>query len=521
MPHPSLLAPVRHFARGRFALATNVRENLRASTADGVCYGGMVGIGETYLAAFALAIGMGEVTAGLVATLPMVAGGAMQLVSIAAVRRIGSEKAWILAGATIQALTFVPLILASVTGGLSPAALILIGAVYWGAGLATGPAWNTWIESVVPAGVRTGFFATRSKFAQFATLIGFLGGGLCLSFAAATGRTMTGFAIIFATAGGLRLASVYWLWRHHPVTRPLRAARHFPSVEADQTSATAAAMHGGRLLIFMVVLQGMVQIAGPYFTPYMLRELGFSYAEFVALIAISFVAKAVSFSAWAKVSKRSGSRRLLWVGAIGLTPLSALWIVSQQFAWLVLAQIVSGIFWAAYELGFFLTFFEVLPKGQRTRMLTVYNFANTVAIAIGAILGGLLLHRLGVSETSYWILFGLSSAGRVASLGILLSASFASVPVIRLGVRVLSLRGGAATLDAPVLPSLEEVDQLAASLDADPTSEAVAGDGSGDHRSGIPPQGSDPGENAPEGSDSAGTESGDADGTEPERVADD
>src|SRR5215510_3075952 len=55
------------------------REDLRASIGDAAAYSVMVGIGETYFAAFALALGTGETFAGLVATLPMLAGAALQL----------------------------------------------------------------------------------------------------------------------------------------------------------------------------------------------------------------------------------------------------------------------------------------------------------------------------------------------------------------------------------------------------------------------------------------------------------
>ncbi len=50
-------------------------DDLRASIADGAGVSAMVGVGETYFAAFALALGTGETVAGLVATLPMLAGG--------------------------------------------------------------------------------------------------------------------------------------------------------------------------------------------------------------------------------------------------------------------------------------------------------------------------------------------------------------------------------------------------------------------------------------------------------------
>ncbi len=437
-----------------------IRQNLRASAADGAAFGGMVGLGETYFAAFALAMGLGEVAAGLVASLPVMAGGIMQLVSLRAVRWIGSEKRWILLCASLQALSFLPLVYAAWNGSIAPWMLFLVASIYWGTGLATGPAWSTWIETVVPAGIRMRYFASRSRLAQLTTLSGFLLGGVALTLGRKWGDVPTAFGLMFCAAGLLRLYSVYWLSRHHSLERgaSLPQSRSRP---ATISPSRGVWVHGGRLLVFLVVLQGMVQLSGPFFTPYMLKQLEFSYVQYVGLISVSFIAKAMSLSAWGHLSKRTSAKVLLWIGSIGLVPLSALWIVSTQFVWLLCVQTLSGILWAAYELGFFLMFFEVLPKDRRVRMLTVYNFANSSAIFVGASVGATILWLGGAGASSYWTLFGLSSAGRLLALGILASASLGTVPIVQIAVRVLGLRAGSVSLDSPILPGLDEGEELA------------------------------------------------------------
>ena len=92
--------------------------------------------------------------------LPVMAGGIMQLVSLRAVRWIGSEKRWIVLCASLQALVVCS---AGLRGAdrfdIAPWMLFLVASIYWGTGLATGPAWSTWIETVVPAGIRMRYFA--------------------------------------------------------------------------------------------------------------------------------------------------------------------------------------------------------------------------------------------------------------------------------------------------------------------------------------------------------------------------
>jgi hypothetical protein len=114
------------------------------------------------------------------------------------------------------------------------------------------------------------------------------------------------------------------------------------------------------------------------------------------------------------------------------------------------------VVWAAYELGFLLMFFESLPKERRIRMLTIYNFGNTAAICVGAMIGAWILRSDGATTTGYLTLFGLSSAGRAVALIILATASLSSVRVLNIGVRVLGLRAGSASLDSPVLPTFDE-----------------------------------------------------------------
>src|SRR6202011_3259909 len=54
-----------------------IRKDLRASVADGASFSVMVGIGETYLPAFVLAMGMGEIAAGLISSIPLLVGAVL------------------------------------------------------------------------------------------------------------------------------------------------------------------------------------------------------------------------------------------------------------------------------------------------------------------------------------------------------------------------------------------------------------------------------------------------------------
>ncbi len=384
--------------------------------ADGASYGAMVGMGETYLAAFVLAVGLGEVMSGLIASVPILAGGLMQLVSPRAVRRLGSNRRWVVCCVLVQALSFVPLVCAALIGWIPAWAALLIASVYWGAGMAAGPAWNTWIGTLVPRPLRARYFARRTRLSQFAVMAGFITAGLSLQVANQSGHVLLAFAGLFAASGACRLFSGLFLAAHSeerrvppqqqsaPINRQLHALYKGPE---------------GRLLRYIILVQAAVQISGPYFSPYMLKQLRFSYGEFVMLIAVSFLAKVAFLPMCGRFAQRVGARRLLWLGGVGIVPLSGMWLVSDSLPWLMLVQVAAGAAWAAYELAFFLLFFDSIPESKRTGVLTLYNFANSAALVAGSLTGGLILKSLGPSHDSYCLLFALSSLGRALTIPLL------------------------------------------------------------------------------------------------------
>lgn len=432
---------------------TVLRSNLKASVADATAFGGMVGFGETYLVAFALAIGLSELTAGLVGSLPLVVGGLLQLASPRLIVMLGSHKRWVVTCAAVQALTFLPLLVAAYLGTISAAALLLVASLYWGAGLATGPAWNTWIATIVPSPIRSRYFAFRTRASQVAVFAGFLAGGLGLQYAETVGHEMTAFAILFGGACVCRFISVAMLaWQTEPTPIPANMKR----IPLAKSIAHLRGTANGKLLLYLMAVQATAQMSGPYFTPFMFQKLGHSYGEYVTLISVAFLAKVLSLPMWGYIAHRVGPQRLLWVGGIGIAPLAMAWTVNNSVPWLICVQVAAGLFWAGYELAFFLLFFDSIPADERTSLLTLHNLINTIAFVSGAIVGGAILSAMGSTYTAYMTIFAVSSIGRAASLLLL-----ARVPTIKsytedIGLRTMSVRLNSASLDTPVVASLQD-----------------------------------------------------------------
>jgi MFS family permease len=419
---------------------------------DGIAFSAMVGLGESYLPAFALALGYGSVTAGLVATLPMLAGALFQLATPAAVGLLGSHRRWVVLCAALQALTFIPLIVGALAGQLALELVYLTAALYWGLGMSTGPAWTAWATTLVPKSIRPRFFAQRARASQASLFIALVVGGLLLDRGRADGWPMAAFALIFSLALGSRVLSATFLAsQSEPQPAPIGETRISPETIRNHIRTGGHA----KLLLYLLVFQLSVWIAAPYFTPYMLGPLGLSYAEFTWLTATAFMSRVLVLPALGSAARRWGTRRLLSLASFGIVPLPALWLVSDSFAWLIVLQLLSGAVWAGFELASLLSFFERIPPRGQTSVLTVYNLANALAIVGGSAIGGFLLGQHWPGFDGFMIVLVVSSSARLLSLALLRGVSETVEPDSIPSLRTLSVRPSTGAVQRPILMERE------------------------------------------------------------------
>jgi MFS family permease len=439
------------------ASETDLRKNLRLIYADAIAFSVMVGAGETYLAAFVLALGMGELAAGLIVSVPMLIGAVLQLISPAAVRMLASHRKWVVICALAQASSFIPLFAAALYGKIHVIAVFIIASLYWAAGMATGPAWNTWVSTLVPEDVRAAYFARRSRAAQMAVLAGLLIGGIGLQYGDSQGRSLLAFAGLFAVAGLCRFISASLLAGQTEPVPPDQRHREVPWREL-----LSRFRHGqdGRLLLYMLAVQTVVQISGPYFTPYMLGQLKLDYAEYLLLIATAYTSRTLVLPAIGAMVRRLGARKVLWFSGLGVLPLSAMWCLGDSLMWLVVVQIVAGAVWAAYELTTFLLLFETIREEERTSVLTTYNLAHAVCTVGGAGIGGWILSAMGTEHAAYMAIFLISGIARLSTLVLLYRAvrviPIPSIPPEPLPVptRIMAVRPQMGAIDRPILPGM-------------------------------------------------------------------
>jgi MFS family permease len=288
--------------------------------------------------------------------------------------------------------------------------------------MAGAPAWTAWIAALVPARIRTAYFARRNRLGQLGVFVGFVAGGLVLQEGERRGTLLAAFAAVFAVAAVCRLVSTALLaWCGEPRS-PDRAP---PAAAAGLVSRIAEALRSmaarpsGRLVAFLCCFMFGAHFAGPYFIPYMLEELGFSYHAFLVVFGTSFLTKALVLPALGRLASRIGPLGLLGLATAAISPLSLLWLPSARVGWLVVVQVVAGTCWAAYELAVSILLLDAIGDEERTGVVTVYNLGLSAATVAGAGCGGLLLRALGEDRAAYATVFAVSALIRLAALPLL------------------------------------------------------------------------------------------------------
>lgn len=433
---------------------SQLRGNLCKSVSDGTLYNVMVGIGEAYLPVFILAAGLGEIAAGLVATLPFLFGAVLQLLGPYGVQWLGTPRRWVVACAATQAASFVPLIVMALSGHISRVGVFAAATVYWGSALACGSAWTTFIGTIVPRRLRPRFFARRARIANLGVMLGLLAGGLTLNYAAGGegpgGAELPWYAALFLAAALCRAGSATLL-SLHTETGPAQDHRVIRGREL-----LSRFRHGreGRFILYMVSVTLTVQVAQPFFIPYMVEHLHFDYDHVLGLLAASFGAKGLAQMVFGRFAHRYGAVHLLWVGGVGIVPLSGLWLVSDSFWFLLAAQVVAGAMWGAYELATFLLLMETTRVEERTSLWATYNVCNASAMVGGSLIGAQVLSEMGKAPAAYATIFVASVAARAVTTLYLLRTRETLRAPLPVAIGVDAVRAGGGSIDNPIMASL-------------------------------------------------------------------
>lgn len=395
--------------------------SLRWSLANGGLNAVMLGCGEAYLGPFAVFLSAPDPVIGALATLPVFLGAGAQLMSVRLLDRGPSRRRLATALVTAQALTWAVIFAAPFFVPDHAAWLLLGGAMlYFISGHALLPVWNSWMGDLVPSGSRGDYFGRHGRVSSFCAVAALVGAAVTLHVGRAGGWEWGAYGAVFGAALLARLASAgaFLRMRDVPLSPPTDAERFTFWDFVRRTGRSNFA----KFTFFVAAIMGTSFMAGPYFAPFMLRDLGFNYLEFLASSVVFNIAQIVTMHRWGRLCDRVGARRILRVTAV-LIPLVPLpWLVTTRWEWILAAQTFSGVIWGGFNLAAMNFLFDAVSPAKRARCVAYYHLLLNGAMLAGATIGGFLSTRLGDAVFGFPLqtLFLISAVARVLPVLLLL-----------------------------------------------------------------------------------------------------
>lgn len=361
------------------------------SIVDGAGASIMAGAGEQYVIPYAVALGASAPQVGLLSTIPSFFGSVSQLLGLKLLEQIKSRKKVLLAGVLLQTLILIPLFIIPFLTK-STTLLILLFCGYYIAGNLGSPSWNSLIGEVIPADERAAYFARRNKYTTAALFAAVLIAGLILQ---ATGtNAMLGFGVLFAIAFAGRSLSYYHLSKHHePRTQPPKTTIPLKRFLARLTKEAF-----GNFVLFRSAMSLAIMVASPFFAVYMLKTQHFDYFHYMIVILTPMIAKILSAKAWAQYAQRFGNRAVMQTSTalVVLVPFS--WFAAGMlfgettfiFPAIVIAEAISGLGWAGFDLTTFNYMLETTTPALRATFFAYFNLIFGAAVLVGGLLGVVL-----------------------------------------------------------------------------------------------------------------------------------
>jgi len=398
---------------------TQVRRSLKASILDGSFYAVMQGLTQNYITPFALVM---KATTGQIGLLSSIPNGMMslaQLVGPMFSERLGSRRRLVMLMGLLHAMMWLPILLIPfVFSSHQVTWLIAFMSLSTIFDAISQPAWGSMMADLVPEDIRGRFFGNRNRIAGIISgVFAYVAAGILQIL---TGNPRLAFAVIFLGATAARIVSFYYLSQMvEPVTATIAKKVHTSIWEISKTLPSS---NIGKFIIFCALFNFSVMLSGPFFSPYMLEELGFNYVIYSIINSASGIATIVFLSWWGKRTDKAGNIIILRITAFMVPFIPVAWAVSQNFWWLIAAQVFSGFAWAGFQLASSLFIYDASPPDNRSRYIAVYNSLSFLGFSLGSLAGGLVLPILPpVAGSQYLSIFLLSGFVRLLFVALLVT----------------------------------------------------------------------------------------------------
>lgn len=396
---------------------SDIEKTKKYSIKDGSAWSVMYGFGEQYVVPFALRIGATTSQIGILNSVPAFIGALFQLLGAKLTDKYQNRKKIVSFFVFLQALLMLPLFaLPFLTKDMI--VMTVLFTLYQIFANIVGPAWSSWISDVVTEKERAMYFSKRNKYVIITMLFSVMIAGSILHYFENI-NIWIGFGILFTISFLGRLVSWYYLTKQIEPRYVYNPENNFSFKEFLREMPKT---NFGNFVIFRSLMAFAAMIAGPFFTVYLLKDLGFNYLQYTLLVLIPMGFKAWTMTYWGRYSRRFGTRNILIISGLWIATIPIWWFIigyfyqgMNAFYLLIPIEAMNGFAWAGFELTTFNYILETVSPEKRARGFAYFNMIFGIAILAGGLLGALLADSIPgfLSLSTLLIVFIISAVARL------------------------------------------------------------------------------------------------------------
>jgi MFS family permease len=343
--------------------------------------------------AFALHLGASSLFVGLLASAPFLTQ-LLQVPAIVIVERLRARKRIAVVTSVVGRAMLLVMGATAFFAGIGPLLAFLAAQyVLCGLGAIGSCAWNAWLRDLAPEDRLGRVLARRSAWTAAVSLIASLAAALLLDLTPEGSMSRSiAFAAMFVAGciTGMISARIVAAMPE-PRMPPVSGRLHLRAL----LRAPLADRNFRRLLAFVASWQFAVNLATPFFTVFIVRQLGFDASLVLLLSAASQLANLAALRSWGTLSDRFTNKSVLLVSA----PVYILCIVAMigasqipqrglVIAWLAVLHLLMGAAVAGVTLCSTNIALKLSPRGTATSYVAANALATALAAGLAPIVGG-------------------------------------------------------------------------------------------------------------------------------------
>ncbi len=384
-----------------------IRHNLRWFWLDGLFAAASDNIILTYLSLYVLALGATRTQIGLMSSLGSLSATLVLLPGAWLVERWGHRKGiTVFSGGIVSRLMLFFLVLVPwfFQGPAAVVVAITLSVIRDAFSNLSLPAWVSLTADIVPLSRRGSYFSARNIVMVIAGMASMLLVGELIT---RTGQP-AGYQIALGLAFGIGLLSTYSFSRLREPAAAIAAPQEKTMRPRAMLRELRAAPNFLTYMVMAALWNFSLNIAGPFFNLFLVQDLH-STATMVAIVSVASSLSSLPAQRWlGPLVDRIGARRMQMVTGLLIPIVPFLWAFVRAPWQAAPINILSGVLWAGYSLASFNLLLEITPHEQRARYTALYQAVVSIALAVGAALGGVIATLWG-----YRMVFLLSALGRL------------------------------------------------------------------------------------------------------------